>query len=190
MLITHQMVCICIMAMLLTGCAASNHKATNIADEIAMSKKSKTRLMHRVIDASIIIDAPVEEVWAVLVDFSSWGSWNEFIPEVKGTFLVGERLRIKVVSPGLKPMVFNPEIFEIKQNEAILWGGSFLGVIYRGDHTFLLEPAPGVKTLFRQIERFMGPMVLLMGSMIEKTKLGYHQMNRALKEQVEGSCPK
>jgi hypothetical protein len=57
--------------------------------------------------------------------------------------------------------------------------------MYRGDHTFLLEPLPDGKTRFRQIERFMGPMVLFMGGMIKKTETGYHQMNRALKERVE-----
>ncbi len=38
---------------------------------------------------------------------------------------------------------------------------------------------------FRQIERFNGPMVLLMDSMIKKTEKGYHQMNNLLKKRVE-----
>ncbi len=141
--------------------------------------------MQRTIDAYIDIDAPPEKVWEVLVDFNSWGSWNTFIPLVEGNLIVGERMRIKVVSLGLKPMVFKPEVYEVIPHKKILWGGSFLKIFYRGDHAFLLEPGPDEKTRFRQIERFMGPMVLLMGGMIEKTEVGYHQMNRALKERVE-----
>lgn len=84
-------------------------------------------------------------------------------------------------------MTFKPEVYVVKLYEEILWDGSFLRVVYRGDHTFLLEPLPGGKTRFRQIEKFRGPMVLLMGSMITKTEIGYHQMNLAFKRYVEGN---
>jgi hypothetical protein len=80
---------------------------------------------------------------------------------------------------------FKPEVYEVKSHEKILWGGSFLRILYRGYHAFLLEIISENKTRFRQIERFMGPMVLFMGGMIKKTEIGYHQMNIALKELVE-----
>ena len=86
-------------------------------------------------------------------------------------------------------MIFKPEVYEVIPFKKILWGGSFLRIIYRGDHAFLLEPTPEGKTRFRQVERFMGPMVLFMGNMIKKTEIGYHQMNRALKYQVEKPQP-
>ena len=141
--------------------------------------------MHRIIDTHIDIDATPEEVWSLLVDFNAWGSWNDFIPMVEGNLQVGEHLRIKVVPPEMKPMIFKPEVYEVIPFKKILWGGSFLKIIYRGDHAFLLEPAPDGKTRFRQIERFRGQMVLFMGSMIKKTEVGYHQMNHAFREQVE-----
>jgi len=175
-------------AILLASCATSKPGLNTIVEDAA--KKNSRGLMHRIIDTSVEIDAPPEQVWSVLVDFNSWESWNDFIPTVEGNLQVGERLRIKVVPPGLKPMTFNPEVYVIKPAEAIVWGGSFLRIIYRGDHTFLLEPIPGGKTRFRQIERFMGPMVLFMGGMIKKTEVGYHQMNLALKEQVEKGSKK
>ncbi len=153
--------------------------------DTTMKKNSTSKIMHRVIDAWIDIDAQPEEVWEVLVDFKSWESWNSFIPMVEGNLEVGERLRIKVVPPDLKPMIFEPEVYEVIPYQKILWGGSFLKIIYRGDHAFLIESAPDGKTRFRQIERFRGPMVLFMGGMIKKTELGYHQMNLAFKKQVE-----
>ncbi len=150
-----------------------------------MKEKNTPKVMHRVIDAWIDIDAEPEEVWDVLVDFKSWESWNSFIPMVEGNLQVGERMRIKVVPPDMKPMIFEPEVYEVIPCKKILWGGSFLKVVYRGDHAFLLELTPDGKTRFRQIERFRGPMVLFMGSMIKKTEVGYHQMNLAFKEEVE-----
>ena len=172
-------------AFFLAGSAAGKPGLNTIIEDAAKNRKSKKVSMNRIIDASVNVDATPEEVWAVLTDFRSWETWNDFIPAVEGNLQVGERLRIRVVTPGLKPMTFKPEVYVVQPLQAIVWGGSFLKVMYRGDHTFLLEPLPDGKTRFRQIERFMGPMVLFMGGMIKKTETGYHQMNRALKERVE-----
>ncbi len=152
-----------------------------------MKEKTTSKIMFRIIDAYIDIDAKPEEVWEVLLDFKSWESWNSFIPMVEGNLQVGQRMRIKVVPPGLKPMIFKPEVYDVVPCKKIIWGGSFLKIIYRGDHSFLLEPGPDGKTRFRQVERFRGPIVLFMGGMIKKTEIGYHQMNLALKERVERS---
>ncbi len=164
-------------AIILTSCAVSK--------DTDMKEKNKTKKMYREINAWIDIDATPEEAWEVLVDFKSWESWNSFIPLVEGDLKVGERMRIKVVPPDSKPMKFKPEVYEVIPYEKILWGGSFLKIIYRGDHAFLLEPLQNGKTRFRQIERFRGPIVLFMGNMIKKTEIGYHQMNLAFKEEVE-----
>ena len=139
----------------------------------------------RIIDAWIDIDAQPEEVWEVLVDFKSWELWNSFIPMVEGNLQVSKYMRIKVMPPDLKPMIFKPKVYEVIPYKKILWGGSFLKIIYRGDHAFLIESIPDGKTRFRQIESFRGLMVLFMGNMIKKTEKGYHIMNLALKEQVE-----
>lgn len=140
----------------------------------------------RTIDAWVDIEASPERIWDVLIDFPKWGIWNSFIPLVEGKLKQGQTLKIQVNPPGLKPMTFEPKIFRLVQNKEIAWGGSFLWIVYRGEHLFLLEPLNENRTRFRQIERFQGPMVLLMGSMIKKTEKGYHQMNHLLKKRVEG----
>lgn len=146
-------------------------------------KKSKT--MNRIIDSWIDIDAKPEEIWDVLLDYNSWDKWNPFIPMVKGNLKEGEFLEIKVTPPEMKPMIFKPKVFEVKPVEKILWGGSFLKILYRGDHAFILEPISEGKTRFRQVERFIGPIVIFMNGMIEKTELGYREMNVALQKEVE-----
>lgn len=148
-------------------------------------KERKQSSMNRIIDAWIDVETKPEEIWDVLLDFESWKEWNPFIPEVEGNLKVGEKLKIEVISPGMKPMIFKPEVFEVIPSKKILWGGSFLKILYRGDHAFILEPIGNGKTRFRQIERFMGPVVLFMGNMLKKTELGYLQMNIALKKEVE-----
>lgn len=142
--------------------------------------------MCRVLDTYIDIDAPPERVWQVLVDLPAWKEWNPFIPSITGKLEVGARLQITVSPPSMKSMEFKPEVFAVRPCEEMIWGGSFLLFIYRGDHAILLEPLPGGRTRFRQRERFRGPMVLLMRGMFEPTEQGYHQMNEALKRRVEG----
>jgi len=142
-------------------------------------------MFSRTIDTWIDIEASPDRIWEVLVDFPKWSMWNSFIPLVEGKLEEGQTLKIQVCPPGLKPMTFEPKIFSLIENKEIIWGGSFLGIVYRGEHLFLLEPLSDNQTRFRQIERFRGPMVLLMGSMIKKTEKGYHQMNNLLKKRVE-----
>jgi len=142
-------------------------------------------MLSRTIDTWIDIEAPSESIWDVLVDFPKWSTWNSFIPLVEGKLLKGQILKIQVNPPGLKTMTFRPKVFSLIQNKEIVWGGSFLWIVYRGEHLILLEPLNENRTRFRQIERFHGPMVLFMASMIKKTEKGYHQMNIALKKRVE-----
>src|SRR5207245_8288907 len=111
--------------------------------------------------------------------------WKPVVPVRTGTAEVGSRPALKVVPAGRKPMGFKPEGFVVRAPEEIVWGGSFLQVLYRGDHAILLEPLPGGGTRLRQRERFRGPMVLFMTNMIKDTEGGYHRMNRALKQRVE-----
>ena len=150
-----------------------------------MNEKKKSKIMYRTINTYIDIDAPPKIVWKVLIDFDNWNSWNPFIPLVEGDFRKGKKIRIKVTPPGLRPMTFKPKVYLVTPYKKIVWGGTFLWIIYRGDHSFLLESIPGGKTRFRQIERFIGPIVLFMDGMIKKTELGYHQMNLALKKKIE-----
>ncbi len=142
-------------------------------------------MVYRVIDAQIDIAASPKHVWAELVDFPAWKEWNPFIPSVTGTLEVGADLRVTVSPPGIRSMEFKPKVYTVRPGKEIVWGGSFLFVAYRGDHAFFLERLPDGGTRFRQRERFRGPMVLFMGSMIEATERGYRQMNEAFKRRVE-----
>ena len=143
-------------------------------------------MMSRVLDTCIDINASPEHVWKVLIDFPAWKKWNPFIPSITGKLEVRAHLHITVSPPGLKSMEFKPKVFTVRPGEEILWGGSFLLFVYRGDHAILLESLPDGGTRVQQRERFRGPMVLLMGKMFEPTEQGYHQMNQALKKRVEG----
>lgn len=53
------------------------------------------------------------------------------------------------------------------------------------EHSFRLEPLPQGRTRFVQGEHFRGMLVGLFAGTLEKTRLGFEQMNQALKRRVE-----
>lgn len=154
-----------------------------------MSPEVRARRFSRAIDSSIDIDAPPQKVWDALLDLPRWAEWNAFIPSVKGALEVGQKVKVKVVPPGRKPFpfAFPAEVRVVRPFEEIVWGGGFLGFVYQGDHGIWLERLPDGGTRFRQRERMRGPLVLLNLALglLAPTKLGYDQMNEALKQRVE-----
>ena len=57
--------------------------------------------------------------------------------------------------------------------------------VYNGIHEFILEEIDDTTTRFKQIEKFQGPIVLLMKKMIQKTAIGYLNMNEELRNYLE-----
>ena len=160
-------------------------------DDLSQSGDRKIVLkssgLTRILDSRVDINAPLSTVWDALIDVESWHQWNSFIPMVVGKLKVGETIEIKVVSPGMKEMIL-PAVYEIIQYEKISWGGGFLFFVYKGIHEFVLEEIDDKTTRFRQIEKFQGPIVLLMKNMIQKTAIGYLNMNEEFKLYSETKC--
>ncbi len=140
----------------------------------------------RILESWIDINVPVSTVWDALIDVESWEKWNSFIPMVEGNLEVGNTMKIKVIAPGLKEMNFEPTVYQIEAPRRISWGGGFLLFVYKGIHDFILEEIDSNTTRFRQIEKFQGPIVLLMKNMIQKTAVGYLNMNEEFKYFLEG----
>lgn len=138
----------------------------------------------RILKSSVEINDSINKVWDTFCNYEEWGKWNSFIPSVKGDVKKGNVVEIRVVTPGLKAMVFKPKIFNIIEMKKVSWGGGFL-FLYNGIHDFLFERMDNYKTRFIQIEKFEGPMVFFMDKMIRKTALGYIKMNEDFKDYIE-----
>ncbi len=135
----------------------------------------------------IEIAASPEAVWAILTNFAAFPQWNPFIREASGEQKVGGKLRIHVVPPGGKGMVFKPTVLAFETNRELRWLGR-LGVpgLFDGEHGFTLEPLESGRTRLRQREVFTGILVpLLARSLDDGTKKGFEAMNLALKERAE-----
>ena len=69
----------------------------------------------------IHIDAPVELVWRILVDFENYGKWNRFCPQAVAKLEVGSPIKMMVdLGNGLQEQV--EYITRIEPNKVIAWG--------------------------------------------------------------------
>ena len=141
----------------------------------------------RSLKTEIVIEAPAEEVWNVLLNHQSYPDWNPFIKNISGSTKVGDYLEVSVQSEGKKPMDFKPEVLVNNSNEEFRWIGKlWTKGIFDGEHYFILESTESGKTKFIHGENFTGILSGLMISMIGKDTLkGFEAMNVALKDRVE-----
>lgn len=130
------------------------------------------------------IDAPKNEVYAVLADLDSYPKWNPYHRAVEGDFVEGAELKIQVLRPDGKKVEVPPHMIRIVENEEITWGGGIKGIFY-GIHSFRLQQKEGGKTILRHDEDFSGIAVGFADLPPDVIAEGYQQMNIALKEFIE-----
>jgi hypothetical protein len=140
--------------------------------------------MSREIQHQIDIDAAPAAVWAVLTDTSAYSDWNPFVRRLDGELQTGAKLAVEIAPPGGRAMTFKPTVLAADEARELRWLGRLLAPgVFDGEHRFELEARPGGGTRFTQGERFTGLLARLFS--LEKTRLGFEQMNRALKQRAE-----
>lgn len=140
----------------------------------------------RVLETTIDIAAPADEVWGVLTDFAGYPEWNPFITSIAGSPEPGQRLAVDLSPPGGRTIRMKPQVRVREENRRFTWLGH-LGVphIFDGEHEFVIEPTAAGTTVFTQRETFRGALVPFTGRLLAQTKTGFDAMNVALKQRVE-----
>ncbi|HEV2181483.1 MAG TPA: SRPBCC family protein, partial [Gemmatimonadaceae bacterium] len=87
---------------------------------------------------TVDIDAPPNEVWAVVCDVEHWPDWTPTVHEAthldQGPFAVGSRTR--VVQPRLRPAVW--EVTHLEVGRRFTWVSRSPGIVIGADH--VIEP--------------------------------------------------
>lgn len=147
----------------------------------------KLSVMAKEIKTEIIINAPIEKVWATLMDFENYSKWNTFITSIEGKAEVGQKLKAFLQPPSAKGMTFKPKVLIVNPKQEFRWVGHLLFPgIFDGQHNFKLVDNGDNTTTFIQSENFKGVLVPFLKKMIEvNTVQGFQQMNEDLKKEVE-----
>lgn len=157
----------------------------DLCDAITKQMKMKTKK----ITTEIIINSSKEKIWKVLTNFSEYPKWNPFIQSIEGDLKKGSKLKVKIVPPNSKGMIFKPEIIELEENKRFFWLGHVLiKGLFDGQHQFELVDNIDGTTTFIQSEVFKGILVPLFGEKFElNTKRGFELMNQKIKKNIENS---
>jgi uncharacterized protein YndB with AHSA1/START domain len=134
----------------------------------------------------VIINAPAEIVWGVILDFENYGLWNPFCPSMKGEAVIGSPLEMQVdLGNGLQPQV--EYVTKIEPFHTIVWS---------------MENKPGDPIHADRVQRivvidetscrywssdefsgeFVGPMIEQLGEQVEK---GFNDCAAGLKARAE-----
>jgi hypothetical protein len=146
--------------------------------------------------ASVEIHAPIERVWAVMIDTASYGEWNPFVEKADcARAVVGEPIVLHVrwsngratTSPERISIVEPPHEQDgvRRATLAYVYEGlpSKLGLV-KGTRYQRLWQQPGGPTHYDTVEEFTGPLVKLAGP--GRVADGFRRHAEALKKRCEG----
>jgi hypothetical protein len=110
-------------------------------------------------DASSIIEASPDTIWAILTDAPRYSEWDSGIERVEGRIALGETIKVfSKVNPG---RAFPAKVTEFAPGRKMVWSGGMPLGLFRGVRTFTLSPQANGATTFTMREEYTGPLLPL-----------------------------
>jgi hypothetical protein len=134
----------------------------------------------------IEMQASTEKVWQILTNLDGYPQWNPFIHHAGGTAKVGEKVDITFRS-GSKEMTLHCTVIKVEPNRELCWKYHvILPALFRGEHSFVIEPIENNRVRFIDREIFNGLLVSSQAKDIDThSKQGFEAMDKALKARAE-----
>jgi hypothetical protein len=136
----------------------------------------------------IEIQASPEKVWQTLTRLDKWPEWNPFIHHAIGKAQVGEAVDITFRSAS-KEMTLQCLVIKAELNRELCWKYHVvLPGLFRGEHSFVIEPIGNNRVRLVDREIFNGLLVPLQAKDIDtNSRRGFEEMDQALKARAEQS---
>jgi hypothetical protein len=134
----------------------------------------------------IVIAAPLETVWDILLDLDQYSMWNPLLYQASGKVEVGETV-IVYAKTGTKDMMFTCKVTRVDPLREFAWRFPVIHpILFRGEHIFRIEPIDVDRVKFIDREWFKG---LLLPTQAKDLKtnglLAMIEMGKALKDRAE-----
>lgn len=136
----------------------------------------------------ITLDAPVERVWKMIIDFEHYSQWNTQLSYLGGKVVLNEKLHLKLAVEGATPYEFKPIVSQWKERQVFGWIAiTGLPRVFDGEHFFELTDLKNGKTLLINREEYRGILSLVMQQlpMMKLAPKGFQKMNMEFKAYVE-----
>ncbi len=134
----------------------------------------------------IVINAPAQVVWDVILDFDNYGLWNTFCPGMKGKPVVGSPLEM-MVEMGNGPQLQVEYVTKVEPIHTIVWSmENKPGDPIHADRMQRVTPIDDRSCRYWSVDEFSGefagPMIEQMGKLVEK---GFNDCALGLKKRAE-----
>lgn len=134
----------------------------------------------------IVIDATENQVWDVLTDLEKYAEWNPLLYRGKGKVELGETVVVDAKT-ATKDMNFVCKVITVDPLKEFAWKFHVIHpILFRGVHSFQIEPLGEKRVKFMDRETFKG--LLLPTQAKDLTTHGLDamiEMGKALKKRVE-----
>jgi len=134
----------------------------------------------------ITINAPIDMVWDILVDFEHYGQWNTFCPQCEAVLKIGAPIRMQVdLGFGLQEQV--EYISRIEAPTAIAWKmDTQPGDPIQAVRTQYLRKVDEATTVYVSIDEFAGEGVpMMMETLGKAVEDGFNACGYGLKRYAE-----
>lgn len=145
------------------------------------------QIMDKQIHTEIIINAPLQKVWQIIIQLEDYKNWNPILIECHGIANPGQRLKNVMRTQGNKTMSFKPIVTKVEEDQYFEWLGSLLVKgLFDGRHSFrLTEISPNQVRLVHR-EEFSGiASSFILKKIKEQTTANFILWNQALKARAE-----
>ena len=130
------------------------------------------------------IEAPVDRVWALLTDASTYRAWNRAVVSIQGPITKGATISlVSIVNPRRS---FNLTVTEMTPPTRMVWGDAMPLGLFKGERTYRLEGVGGA-TEFSMTELLSGPLSGLITRTIPDMTDSFNQFADGLKAASEAT---
>ncbi len=144
-----------------------------------------TNLRPYTLQASIVINASPQRVWAVLTDLRAYQRWNPFIISSRGRLQVGATLTNRM-RDATGTTTFTPVVLAVRAGRELRWIGKVgPGWIFDGEHSFVIQQIGPGRVRLTQREQFTGVAIPFYEHRLHDDTLPqFRAMNAALARQA------
>jgi hypothetical protein len=134
-------------------------------------------------EATSMIDASPEAVWAVLSDGAAWPTWDSGVDAVEGTIATGATIKIR--SQAAAGRAFPVKVTGFDPPAHLRFSGGMPLGLFRGVRTYEISADGGGGARFRMREEYSGPLLPLIWRSMPDLGPSFEQFAHGLKQRVE-----
>jgi hypothetical protein len=137
----------------------------------------------RYYEATSMIDASPEAVWAVLSDGAAWPTWDSGVDAVEGTIATGATIKIR--SQAAAGRAFPVKVTGFDPPAHLRFSGGMPLGLFRGVRTYEISADGGGGARFGMREEYSGPLLPLIWRSMPDLGPSFEQFAHGLKQRVE-----